>query len=586
MLIMNKYKFITFLIVLILSSISYSQVDQNLINSKFNTAVKLFEKGDYSTALKTFEWIINDNDLNSKTTVSYLFKAKSELRLNKFKSSNTTLSKLLQYYPDSKYRNEALLTLSKLYYKMDDYAGAMSKIVQLVSETTLPYYVHYAKSTGKKIALNYLSSSDLIRIYNKYKSEITSPYILYLLGQVYFKEGDIQSSKNSFKEILNLYPKSAEYDDALNLYKHGGFERRISSTETIIGVMLPFGKNEDRYSPVNEILNGIQFAVDEFNKTHDDKIGLLVRNTERDREKIFEIRDEFENIPALKVVIGPLFSDEVKYANEAFYRTDIPLISPTATENGLTLQNTNFFQANPSFETRGKVMANYAFNIDTVRRAAILKSRDTYSSILAQAFAEEFTKLGGEIWVETDYQSGKYDFKESVDSINQFRDTLQAIYVPVTGSNDAAYVMSYLVTDSLQVDSLNIKIYGNQDWFSTKLLKSSSTIGNNLIFTSDYFIPFRNRNYKQFNKKYFEQNKYDSNRNVLYGYDVTKFLLSILNVNGDNVYSVSQALKTSKEVKGFHNNFLFNKNRVNSFLNLVKYKNGIFRLIDRYKVNQ
>ncbi len=583
---MNKYKFITFLIVLVLSSISYSQVDQNLVNSKFNTAVKLFEKGDYSTALKTFEWIINDNDLNSKTTASYLFKAKSELRLNKFQNSNITLNKLLQYYPDSKYRNEALLTLSKLYYKMNDYAGAMSKIVQLISETTLPYYVHYAKSTGKKIALNYLSSSDLIRIYNKYKSEIISPYILYLLGQVYFKEGDIQSSKNSFKEILNLYPKSAEYDDALNLYKHGGFERRISSTETIIGVMLPFGKNEDRYSPVNEILNGIQFAVDEFNKTHDDKIGLLVRNTERNREKIFEIRDEFENIPALKVVIGPLFSDEVKYANEAFYRTDIPLISPTATENGLTLQNTNFFQANPSFETRGKVMANYAFNIDTVRRAAILKSRDTYSSILAQAFAEEFTKLGGEIWVETDYQSGKYDFKASVDSINQFRDTLQAIYVPVTGSNDAAYVMSYLVTDSLQVDSLNIKIYGNQDWFSTKLLKSSSTIGNNLIFTSDYFIPFRNRNYKQFNKKYFEQNKYDSNRNVLYGYDVTKFLLSILNVNGDNVYSVSQALKTSKEVKGFHNNFLFNKNRVNSFLNLVKYKNGIFRLIDRYKVNQ
>jgi len=377
MLIMNKYKFITFLIVLVLSSISYSQVDQNLVNSKFNTAVKLFEKGDYSTALKTFEWIINDNDLNSKTTASYLFKAKSELRLNKFQNSNITLNKLLQYYPDSKYRNEALLTLSKLYYKMNDYAGAMSKIVQLISETTLPYYVHYAKSTGKKIALNYLSSSDLIRIYNKYKSEIISPYILYLLGQVYFKEGDIQSSKNSFKEILNLYPKSAEYDDALNLYKHGGFERRISSTETIIGVMLPFGKNEDRYSPVNEILNGIQFAVDEFNKTHDDKIGLLVRNTERNREKIFEIRDEFENIPALKVVIGPLFSDEVKYANEAFYRTDIPLISPTATENGLTLQNTNFFQANPSFETRGKVMANYAFNIDTVRRAAILKSRET-----------------------------------------------------------------------------------------------------------------------------------------------------------------------------------------------------------------
>ncbi|MCH7972861.1 MAG: ABC transporter substrate-binding protein [Bacteroidetes bacterium] len=583
---MNKYKISTFLLVLVFCSISFSQVNQNLIDNKFNAAVRLFEKSKYSLALEIFEWIIDNNKINSKTTVSYLFKAKSELRLNKFKNANITLNKLLQYYPDSKYRNEALLTLSKLYYIMKDYFGGMSKIIQLISETTLPYYVHYAKSTGKKIALNYLSSFDLIRIYDSSKSKIITPFILYLLGQIYFKEGDIQSSKNSFKEILNLYPKSAEYDDALNLYKHGGFEKRISSAETIIGVILPLGKNEDKYSPVNEILEGIRFAVDEFNKTHDDKIGLLVRNSERNREKIFEIRDEFEDIPTLKAIIGPLFSDEVKFANEAFYRTDIPLISPTATENGLTLQNENFFQANPSFETRGKVMANYAFHVDTVRRAAILKASDTYSSKLAQAFAEEFTRLGGEIWVDSDYQSGKYNFKESVNKINQFRDTLQCIYVPVSSNNDAAYVLSYLVIDSLHVDSLNIKIYGNQDWFSSKLLKSSSTIGSNLIFTSDYFIPFRNRNYKQFNRKYFEQNKYDSNRNVLYGYDITKFLLSILNVNGDNVYSVAQALKTSKEVKGIHNNFLFDKNRINSFLNLVKYKNGIFRLIDRYKINE
>ena len=583
---MNKYKISTFLLVLVFCSISFSQVNQNLIDNKFNAAVRLFEKSKYSLALEIFEWIIDNNKINSKTTVSYLFKAKSELRLNKFKNANITLNKLLQYYPDSKYRNEALLTLSKLYYIMKDYFGGMSKIIQLISETTLPYYVHYAKSTGKKIALNYLSSFDLIRIYDSSKSKIITPFILYLLGQIYFKEGDIQSSKNSFKEILNLYPKSAEYDDALNLYKHGGFEKRISSTETIIGVILPLGKNEDKYSPVNEILEGIRFAVNEFNKTHDDKIGLLVRNSERNREKIFEIRDEFEDIPILKAIIGPLFSDEVKFANEAFYRTDIPLISPTATENGLTLQNENFFQANPSFETRGKVMANYAFHVDTVRRAAILKASDTYSSKLAQAFAEEFTRLGGEIWVDSDYQSGKYNFKESVNKINQFRDTLQCIYVPVSSSNDAAYVLSYLVIDSLHVDSLNIKFYGNQDWFSSKLLKSSSTIGSNLIFTSDYFIPFRNRNYKQFNRKYFEQNKYDSNRNVLYGYDITKFLLSILNVNGDNVYSVAQALKTSKEVKGIHNNFLFDKNRINSFLNLVKYKNGIFRLIDRYKINE
>ncbi len=583
---MNKTFFISISILLFFGSITFSQDNQKLIDNRFKTAVTFFEKGNYTQALEIFDWIIEDNELNNKTTVSYLFKAKSELRLNKFKSANITLNKLLRLFPESKYRNEALLTYSKLYYTINDYFGAMNKISQLIDETTLPYYVRYAKTTGKKIALNYLTSSDLIRIYNKTNSSVTKPFILYLLGQIYFKEGDIQSSKNSFKEIINLYPKSDEFDDALNLYKHGGFERRIGSTETVIGVMLPLGKDDDKYSPFNEILEGIRFAVDEFNKNHDDKIGILVRNTERNREKIFEIRDEFEDIPSLKAIIGPLFSDEVKFANEAFYRTDIPIISPTATENGLTLQNTNFYQANPSFEMRGKVMANYAFNVDTIRRAAILKANDTYSSKLADAFAQEFTRLGGKIWVEADYQSGNYNFKESVDKINQYRDTLQSIYVPVSAGNDAAYVLSYLVLDSLHVDSLNIKIYGNQDWFSSKLLKPSATIGGNLVFTSDYFIPFRDGDFKRLNNKFYRQNGYDLNRNVLYGYDVANYLLSILNEKGDNVYSVAKALKTFKEVRGYHNNFLFDNNRVNSVLNLIRYKNGIFRLIDRYKINE
>ena len=69
MLIMNKTKILIFFIVLVFYSISYSQIVQNLIDIRFNTAVKLFEKGNYSTALETFEWIIDNNELNSKTTV-------------------------------------------------------------------------------------------------------------------------------------------------------------------------------------------------------------------------------------------------------------------------------------------------------------------------------------------------------------------------------------------------------------------------------------------------------------------------------------------------------------------------------------
>jgi len=220
---MNKFKLILFLIFIILTNCIYSQTDQRIIDSRFNAAVNLFEYKNYTSALENFIWVIEDNELNSKTTVSYLFKAKCEINLKEYSQGKATLNYLLQYFPQSKYRNEALITLADLQINTSDYYGAMSSLTLLIDETTLPYYVNYAKLSGKKIALNYLSSSDLVSLYNNSKNQVTKPYLLYLLGQIYFKEEDIQSSKNSFKEIINLYPKSEEYNDAQNLYYYGGF---------------------------------------------------------------------------------------------------------------------------------------------------------------------------------------------------------------------------------------------------------------------------------------------------------------------------------------------------------------------------
>ena len=35
--------------------------------------------------------------------------------------------------------------------------------------------------------------------------------------------------------------------------------------------------------------------------------------------------------------------------------------------------------------------------------------------------------------------------------------------------------------------------------------------------------------------------------------------------------------------KGFHNNISFDENRVNRFLNIVRYRDGVFELIEKFR---
>jgi len=70
---MNRILLILFIIILLLNQKNFSQSDeqQEKINSEFNVAVNLFEKGQYEDAAVIFNRIVTLYESNSKTTASY-----------------------------------------------------------------------------------------------------------------------------------------------------------------------------------------------------------------------------------------------------------------------------------------------------------------------------------------------------------------------------------------------------------------------------------------------------------------------------------------------------------------------------------
>ncbi len=583
---MPKIKLLIIIILITFYTGSYAQEAENQNNGKmeFQLALNLYESGQYQDALQLLDKIINRENLTSRTTVATLFKAESLLQLKKYDEAKKILDDFIHEFPGSRYINEARVVLTKINLEQNNYLDAFRELLTIIVKSDSSNYIKEAKAGSEKIALNYLTLNQIKSISDTTRSQNLKAYLLLLSGKMYLSNGNYDSAKIAFDNTTKLYPGTDEALEAGKLLQIKSDKTDSTFTETpLIGVMLPISKIDsgDVSDASSEILAGIKFAISNYNQTHDSKIGLLIRNTERKREQIEKIKDEIINIPRVKVIVGPIYSDEVRETLDAFKDTDIPIISPTATENGLTDKYPNFFQANPSFAIRGKVMAQYIYYVENKRKMAVLNAIDGYSPLLANAFVEEFKELGGEILTEQSYRSNSFELSDQVSQIAADSLVLDGVYLPLADKRDVPAILSQFVQHNL-----NVPIYGNQDWFLAKGYETSPELSDKLTFTSDFYIDFNNNEYKKFSENFLNITNIDANRNVLYGYDMAEYLLDIVHNFNSSRDIIKKELESGKIFRGFHNNIFFDQNRVNKFLNIVRYRDGKFELVDKFKASK
>ena len=581
---LTKTNFVFFLVILIIitSNLTYSQgVTEEEINNQFDNAVTLFNSGKYDEALAGFSKIIIDYKYNSKTTSAEFFKAKSYLELKQFNQFKFTAEQFLEVYPNSNYVDEMRLLLAKYYLEIANYFNALREILFIIEKTNSTSYELKAKEIGEGISAKYLNETQLERLNSSFNSSKVKSYIMLQQGKYLIRNGNPSGAKNKFEELISSYPESAEYNEAKKLKE---YSYTSEPATTVIGVMLPLEINSvDTYNSQSaaEILEGIKFAVDEFNKLRNDKIGLLIRDTKRDVNQIKNIKEEFASLNSLIAIIGPIFSSEVRAALKEFDDYDIPIISPTATDDDLTSISHNFFQANPSFSVRGKVMAQYVFYVENKRTVSVLNSIDGYSPILAASFISEFESLGGRILRKETFKNDYTDFSGPISKIYTDSLLVEGIYIPLSDNSVAPYIFSELIKYGIK-----IPLYGNQDWFTAKGFETAPEISNNLVFESDNFVDFNAEAYKNFSEQFISITGKDVNRNVLYGYDAVKFVLTAYRNIEPGRKNLVNKMISGMVSTGLRNNISFDERRVNKFLNIVRYKNGVFELVDKFRLSQ
>ena len=135
-------------------------------------------------------------------------------------------------------------------------------------------------------------------------------------------------------------------------------------------------------------------------------------------------------------IIGEVISSDTLAGVPIAERAGIPNISPTAT-NPLVTQNRKYaFRAAYVDDLQGKVAARFAWeNLKARRVAVLIDQAQDYCVGLANFFAEEFKRRGGEIVATSYIQTGDQDFSAQISALKGANPDL--IYAPNYYTEDA-----------------------------------------------------------------------------------------------------------------------------------------------------
>jgi ABC-type branched-subunit amino acid transport system substrate-binding protein len=423
---------VVFFITLTFSQSLYSQsipdsiVFRPEVEREFVDAMKLFRAGRFDTASALFARTIKEYPRSHRTTGAFIMGGKAYYEARNYRESIRLLKDLIDLYPQSSYIDDAHYTLGLDYYRMERYEDAVSELINVVQISQTPRLVNRSMRLLETITSSNLTLAELRLLRSDAKSDDMIALIEVRIAEKILRAGDSGTAGEILHKVAAMPPNIKYVADALSLIeeieKRGGVK---------IGVVLPLMlKDENPATRVLgiEFLQGIQLALDEYNQTVSVKIALEIRDTERNPGLAARHVADLCSDENVSVIIGPIISGEVFATAGIANERGVPLITPTATANGIAEIGPFIFQANPDYDMRGRAAAVFAHNILGARKFAVIAPTDAVGKQMADSFIAEVDTLRGEMIDVQWYSAGTNDLRMELMSLR--RKALEKLEVP------------------------------------------------------------------------------------------------------------------------------------------------------------
>jgi branched-chain amino acid transport system substrate-binding protein len=250
---------------------------------------------------------------------------------------------------------------------------------------------------------------------------------------------------------------------------------KVGEVGSMTGTEATFGTSSDR---------GIQLAVKEMNAGGGIKgkqVQVIALDDEGKPEEAATAATRLISSEHVIALLGEVASTRSLFMAPKAQAAKVPMVSPSSTNEKVTAVGDYIFRACFIDPFQGYVMAKFATETLKLKKAAILRDvRNDYSVGLAKVFADNFTKMGGQIVDNESYSSGDVDFKAQLTNIKGAAP--QALYVP------GYYTDVGLIARQAREVGLTVPMLGGDGWDSEKLYEIGGQALEGSYFSNHYSV--------------------------------------------------------------------------------------------------
>ncbi len=260
----------------------------------------------------------------------------------------------------------------------------------------------------------------------------------------------------------------------------GCTKKPTNTNEILVGEFGSFSGSEATFGQSTS--EGVKLAFAEINKKggiNGKQLRLISLDNQGKPEEARAAVQRLITQDKVVAVLGEVASSRSLAAAPVAQQYQVPLITPSSTNPKVTEIGDYVFRVCFIDPFQGLVMAKFAALDLKKKRVAILRDvKSDYSTGLADVFATEFKKLGGEIVADESYQAGETDFKAQLTQLKGKKP--DAIFVP------GYYTEVGLIARQTRQLGMTAPLLGGDGWDSEKLSELGQDAIKGSYFSNHY----------------------------------------------------------------------------------------------------
>jgi len=349
------------------------------------------------------------------------------------------------------------------------------------------------------------------------------------------------------------------------------------------GIYAPYGRS---------IIQATTLAFEELEKRSGVKVLLLPRDTKG--EAITAAIATTELVANnLSAIIGPLVSASATSVISMTRCYEIPVVSPTASEQGLIDISDNYFQITPTVSTMFRHLADFAVVERLFDSIAVIYPDNQTGKEARDAFVWRARELGITVFFERSFLPTDADFRQIMLDLKQEvlpdtfdheifisddGDTLeteevvvnvQAIFIP------AADYQLELIIPQVNFYKIQTTYLGGENWGSEKIAQIPEIVHRQVFFVDNFINMPEDKDYNFFYNKYQRRFGEPPDEVAAISYDAAATVANAIEAVGAAPEDILQYLHSLPATVGVTGEIKLNHSNENENVGIYKIQDGI-----------